>query len=70
MKFDRITTFFDQGNDEVSPAWVATAQGPGEHSETQPFTGYGTTERAAIVALAADALGIYARMVDLEKGGK
>lgn len=61
-----VTTFFDEGNDEVKPAWVATAQGPGIHSETKPYTGYGTSERAAIVALAADALGIYARMVELE----
>lgn len=63
----KVTTYFDQGNDEVSPAWVATAQGPGVHSETKPYAGYGTSERAAIVALAADALGIHARMIDLEK---
>lgn len=67
ISLPRITTFFDQGNDEVSPAWVATAQGPGLNSETKPYTGYGTSERAAIVALAADALGIFARMVELEK---
>jgi hypothetical protein len=67
LRFPEITTYFDQGNDEMSPAWVATAQGVGEHSETKPYTGYGTTERAAIVALAADGLGVYARMVDLEK---
>jgi len=66
VMFDKVTTYFDQGNEEVSPAWVATAQGEGQHSETRPYTGYGTSERAAILALAADKLGVYARMVELE----
>lgn len=61
VRLDNIIVFFDEGDSENSPSWVATAQGPNE----SPSTGYGTTKKAAMVALLADALGVYARMVDI-----
>lgn len=60
-----ITLFFDEGNDEIDPSWIATAQGPptdGDHGT--PYTGYGTSKRGAIIALLADALDVYARMIE------
>lgn len=59
--FDSITLYLDQGDgtEDNPPSWVANAQG--DHS---PVTGYGTTPKAAIVAMLADAVDIYARMID------
>lgn len=61
--FGNITLFFDEGNDEIPPSWVATAQG----EDDKPYTGYGTSKRGAIIALLADALDVYARMIETER---
>jgi len=61
-RFVGLTLFFDEGNDEVKPSWVATAQG----DDSVPYTGYGTSRKAAIIGLLADSLGVYARMVETE----
>lgn len=58
-RFDTITTYLDQGDDEQGPSWVATAQG-----DRGPVTGYGTSRAAAILAMLADSMNIYARMID------
>jgi hypothetical protein len=63
ISFQNIVVYFDEGDgtDENPPSWVATAQ---ESSlRDGPFTGYGTTKRAAYIALLADGLGVYARMI-------
>lgn len=58
--FRNITVFLDEGTgSDQGPSWVATAQGT-----RGPVTGYGTTSRAAIVAMLADAIDVYARMID------
>lgn len=58
-RYEQATVFFDQGNDEIDPSWVATAQ-----SDQGPVTGYGTSPGAAMLAMLADALDICARMID------
>lgn len=66
-RFDKITLYFDEGDgDENPPSWVATAQGPpGADDHGKPYTGYGTTQKAAIIALLADRVGVYARMIEI-----
>lgn len=69
IRFENIVLYFDEGDGtpENPPSWVATAQGPiqsgSDHSA--PCTGYGTTKKAAIIALLADGLGVYSRMIDI-----
>lgn len=64
--FTDVVVYFDQGDgtEENPPSWVATAQEDqdGKHG---PFTGYGTTPKAAMLALLADGLGVYARMIEI-----
>lgn len=62
VQFDRVTCYLDQGTDEDGPSWVATAQAV--RGPDGPVTGYGTTPKAAILAMLADAIDVYARMVD------
>lgn len=67
--FENIVLFLDEGDGtpENPPAWIATAQGSGvsDSDHKPPCTGYGTTKKAAIIALLADGLGVYARMVEI-----
>lgn len=69
VEFDNIVLYFDEGDgtEKNPPSWVATAQGPvvigSDHQP--PCTGYGTTKKAAIIALLADGLGVYARMIEI-----
>lgn len=69
IMFENIVLYLDEGDGtpENPASWVATAQGPiqmgSDHSP--PCTGYGTTKKAAIVALLADGVGVYARMIDI-----
>lgn len=62
VSFENVVLFFDEGDGtpENAPSWVATAQ-----SDQGPITGYGTTKKAAIIALLADGLGVYARMIEI-----
>jgi hypothetical protein len=59
-----VTTYLDQGDgtEESPPAWVATAQ-----TDHGPITGYGTNVKAALIAMAADACQVYARMIDISE---
>lgn len=63
IHFEDIVLYFDDGDgtDENPPSWVATAQ----DQTGRPCTGYGTTEKSAIIALLADGLGVYARMIEI-----
>lgn len=69
ISFKNIVLYLDEGDgtSENPPAWVATAQGPlqPDTDHSAPCTGYGTTKKAAIIALLADGLGVYARMIDI-----
>lgn len=69
VAFKNIVLYFDEGDgtSENPPSWVATAQGPGDSDSDHkpPCTGYGTTKKAAILALLADGLGVYARMIEI-----
>lgn len=69
--FPKVTVYFDEGNgtDEQPPSWVACAQGDSQSGDDhgKPYTGYGTTKRAAIIALLADALDVSARMVEMSE---
>ncbi len=61
--FQNVVLYFDDGDGtaENPPSWIATAQ----DKTSRPCTGYGTTEKAAIIALLADGLGVYARMIEI-----
>lgn len=63
--FENIVLFFDEGDGtaENPPSWIATAAG----LSGTPCTGYGTSKKAAIIALLADGLGVYARMIEFSE---
>lgn len=63
VHFDNIVLYFDEGDgtEENPPSWIATAQDPAD----RPCTGYGTTKKSAIIALLADGIGVYARMIEI-----
>lgn len=63
VQFNDVVLYFDEGDgtDENPPSWIATAQ----DTYDRPCTGYGTTKKAAIIALLADGLGVYARMIEI-----
>jgi hypothetical protein len=69
IQFRNIVLYFDEGDgtDESPPSWIATAQGPENASSDHltPCTGYGTTKKAAIVALLADGIGVYTRAIEI-----
>lgn len=69
ISVENIVLYFDDGDGtpENPPSWVATAQGPDTNSgdHRAPITGYGTTKKAAIIALLADGFGVYARMIEI-----
>jgi hypothetical protein len=71
VSFENVILYLDEGDGtpENPPAWVATAQGPGDGDSDHkpPCMGYGTTKKAAIIALLADGLGVYARMIEISE---
>lgn len=69
IMFENVVLYLDEGDGtpENPASWVATAQGPGDcgSDHKPPCMGYGTTKKAAIIALLADGLGVYARMIEI-----
>ena len=69
--FKNIVVFFDDGDGtgENPPSWVATAQDVDDNTTSKVpeymNIGYGTSPKAAIIALLAAGLGVYARMINI-----